>query len=215
MSTPDADPEWHDLSLNRPGQASRKKSIELRQEAPVKSILARLLGAPRAERDYGVGADGEEEVGRRLAKLGPGWHVLHAVPVGTKGSDIDHVVIGPPGVFTLNTKNHHRSKVWVADRSIRVNGQPTDYLRNSRFEAKRASELLAAVCGVPVDVHPLVVVMDAELTIKAQPPDVTVVGRKRIVKWLSSRPPILGVDQVEVIYGFVRRDTTWRTVEAS
>jgi len=202
-------PDWIDLSTNRPGQAARKKSVELRQEAPVKSILARILGAPLSERDYAVGADGEEEVGRRLSKLGPGWHVLHALPVGTKGSDIDHVVIGPPGVFTINTKNHPKGKVWVADRTVRLNGHPTDYLRNSLYEAKRASSYLSAACGLPVDVHSLIVVMAASLTIKAQPPDVTVVARKRIAKWLLSRPPVLSADQVEHVNEYARRSTTW------
>jgi hypothetical protein len=53
--------------------------------------------------------------------------------------------------------------------------------------------------------------MAAELTIKAQPPDVTVVGRKRITKWLSDRPPLLVADQVEAIYEIARRDTTWNS----
>ena len=46
------------------------------------------------------------------------------------------MIIGPGGVFTLNTKNHSRGKVWVAQNSFLVNGQKTDYLRNSRYEAK-------------------------------------------------------------------------------
>ena len=77
------------------------------------------------ERAYRVGTDGEEEVAWRMRKLGDGWHVLHSVPVGEKDSDIDHVVIGPPGVFTLNTKNHSRKKVWVAERAFMVSGQKT------------------------------------------------------------------------------------------
>ncbi|WP_371261683.1 nuclease-related domain-containing protein [Arthrobacter sp. ov118] len=28
------------------------------------------------------------------------------MPVGAGASDVDHVLIGPAGVFTLNTKNH-------------------------------------------------------------------------------------------------------------
>ena len=209
MITSDGEPEWQDLSANRPGQAAREKALELRQEAPVKAVLARILGAHRTERDFRVAADGEEEVGRRLGKLGPGWHVIHAVPIGTRGSDIDHVVIGPPGVFTLNTKNHTGKNVWVHERSVKVSGQSTDYLRNSRYEAQRSSKLLTAACGFPVGVHPLIVVMAAELTIKAQPPDVTVVGRKQITEWLSNRSALLVADQVEAIYEIARRDTTW------
>ena len=160
-----------------------------------------------------VGADGEEEVGRRLRKLGPGWHVIHVVPVGTKECDIDHVVIGPPGVFTLNTKNHTGKRVWVHRRSFKVSGQSTQYLRNSRYEAQRSSKLLTVACGFAVGVHPLIVVIAAELTIKAQPPGVTVVGRKRITKWLSDRPPVLAADQVEGIYEIapfaLRRGGPW------
>jgi hypothetical protein len=108
-----AEPEDRDLAMNRPGQAARRKAQELQRAAPVRSFVARLLRVLTDERAWRVGADGEEEVGGRLRKLGNAWHVLHvlhAVPVGTNGGDIDHVVIGPPGVFTLNTKNHPRKK---------------------------------------------------------------------------------------------------------
>lgn len=36
----------------------------------------------------------------------PHREILHSIPVGTGRGDIDHVVIGPPGVFTINTKHH-------------------------------------------------------------------------------------------------------------
>ncbi len=41
------------------------------------------------------------------------------------------------GVFTLNTKNHPDGAISVYERAVWVNGHSTDYLRNSRFEAKR------------------------------------------------------------------------------
>lgn len=162
------------------------------------------------ERAFRVGADGEEEVAWRMRKLGVGWHVIHSVPVGEKGSDIDHVVIGPAGVFTLNTKKHPGKKVWVAEKAVMVNGQKTNYLRNSRFEAARASKLLTVACGFNVAVEPVIVVMAAELAIKAQPPDVHVVARKRIGKWLEQRPATLSMTAAEAIYEMARRNTTWR-----
>lgn len=202
---------WQDLSQNRAGQAVRERAVELRAAAPVKTFVARVLGVHTDERAYRVGADGEEEVAWRMRKLGEGWHVLHSVPVGEKDSDIDHVVIGPPGVFTLNTKNHSRKKVWVADKAFMVSGQKTNYLRNSRHEAARASKLLTTACGFDVQVEPIIVVIAAELTIKAQPPDVHVVPRKRIGKWLERRPSTLSPVAVEAIYEMARRDATWRT----
>lgn len=204
-------PAWQDLSQNRAGQAVRERAVELRSEAPVKTFVARVFGVHTDERAYRVGADGEEEVAWRMRKLGAGWHILHSVPVGEKDSDIDHVVIGPPGVFTLNTKNHSRKKVWVAEKAFMVSGQKTNYLRNSRHEAARASKLLTTACGFDVQVEPIIVVIAAELTIKAQPTDVHVVARKRIGKWLERRPATLSPWAVEAIYEMARRDTTWRT----
>jgi len=206
---PTAPEPEHDLVANKPGQAARGMALAAKQAAPVKTALARVLGVHTAERAARVGADGEEEVGKRLQKLGEGWRILHAVPVGDRGSDIDHVVIGPPGVFTLNTKNHSGKKVWVAERTFMVSGQKQHYLRNSRFEAERASKLLSKACGFRVTVEPIIVVLAAELTIKAMPPDVHVVGRKRIAKWLTGRPPTLAPEGVEIIFEKARRDSTW------
>jgi hypothetical protein len=176
----------------------------------VKTLVARVLGVHTDERAWRTGADGEKKVASRLETLGKGWHVLHAVPVGDRNSDIDHVVIGPPGVFTLNTKNHSGARVWVAERSFLVNGQKTDYLLNSRFEAERAAKLLSAACGFGIAVEPIIVVLAADLVIKSQPPDVHVVARRRIANWLLRRPPVLHPQVVEELYRHARREPTWR-----
>jgi hypothetical protein len=168
------------------------------------------MGVHTDERAWRVGADGEEEVGRRLAKLGREWRILHAIPVGDKGSDIDHLVIGPPGVFSLNTKNHTGKSVWVAERAFMVSGQKTSYLRNSTFEAKRATKLLTAACGFSVPVEPVIVVMAEKLTIKGRPIGVHVVARKQVTKWLKSRPTTLTPEGVAEIYQQARSSATWR-----
>jgi hypothetical protein len=207
-----AEPEWRDLAVNRPGEAARSKALELKRAAPVKTFIARAIGAKTQERAWRVGADGEEEVARRMRGLGEGWHVTHAVPVGTRDTDINHVAIGPPGVFTINTKNHSGNKVWVGEHAILVNGQKTDYLRTSRFEAERASKLLSAACGFSVAVQPVIVIMSAGMVIKAKPADVYVVGRKDIATWLSKRPPMITADVVAKIFEQGRQESTWRLV---
>jgi hypothetical protein len=50
------------------------------------------------------GATGEEEVGRLLTQLGDGWVAEHDIATGR--GNIDHVVIGPAGLFTIETKSH-------------------------------------------------------------------------------------------------------------
>ncbi len=202
-------PGWQDLSKNRAGQSARKRAEELRKEAPVRSVLARLLGSPRDERNWAVGADGEEEVAWRLRKLDDHWHVIHSVPLGAQGADIDHVIIGPGGVFTLNTKNHSKHKVTVTRGGIYVNGQPTEYLKKSRIEAKRTRVALSSECGT-VEVQPVIVILASALKFSSEPTDVSVVGRKSIARWLRTRPPVLTSERVEMIFEQARRDTTWK-----
>ncbi len=203
------DPGWTDLAENRPGQAVRQKALELRAAAPFRTFLARLLGVNTDERAFRIGADGEESVARRLRRLDASrWRVLHSLPVAPN-VDIDHLVIGPGGVFTLNTKHHPGKKVWVAERTFLVSGYHQSYLPKSSHEGRRVEHRLSAVCGFPVPVKPVIVVVDAQLTIRAQPPDVQVVDRRSIVRWLASRPTTLSPDAVEAVYGHARRSTTW------
>jgi hypothetical protein len=97
---PIPDEGWFDLAANVPGQAVRalaeSELAAMRERSRLGTAIARVFDMKTDERAWRVGADGEETVGARLDKLGKyGWHVLHSVPVGTRGSDIDHVVIGP------------------------------------------------------------------------------------------------------------------------
>ena len=208
-------PQWSDLADTRAGAAAREQALALKQAAPVKTFLARALGVKTEERAWRIGADGEEAVAARLRKLGDRWKVLHAIPVGENGSDIDHVVVGPGGVFTINTKHHPNSAVWVGGNTFMVDGQRVPYVRNSRFEARRTSKFLtAALGGVPVSTTGVIAVMGARkgFTVKAQPPDgeVVVITRREVAKWLAKRPEVLTDMQVEALYAVARRSVTWR-----
>lgn len=67
------------------------------------------------------------------------WQVVHSIPIGDNDADIDHLVVGPGGVFTLNSKNHARMNVCVGGNTYMVNGTRQPYIRNTRHEVKRAS----------------------------------------------------------------------------
>ncbi|PTM85918.1 nuclease-related domain-containing protein [Dietzia psychralcaliphila] len=141
-------PRWHDLADARAGAAARERALAEREaQGVVRHIFARLVDAKTDERAWRIGADGEQAVGEQLAALDARWRILHAVRVGERGADIDHVVIGPGGVFTVNSKNHPKAAVWVGGDTVMVNGSRVPYIRNSRHEAKRASRLLAEQVG--------------------------------------------------------------------
>jgi hypothetical protein len=216
------DPERNpvdDLAANRPGQAVRARALQEREDQlsahPVLGRLARLIDAKTDERAWRVGADGEESVGRRLDKLtGKGWRLLHSVPVGERGADIDHVLIGPGGVWTVNTKRHLGARVWLAPNQIRIDGHVQPYLRNSRFEAKRAAQRLAAALGWATPVRPALVLQLGLLAdpfvVKQAPADVDVLDARSVPRWFTKQRAVLTVEQVEAVYAVARLGNTWR-----
>lgn len=54
---------------------------------------------------WGRGAQGEEHVGEIIDRLrDDGWFTIHAFFTGR--GNIDHILIGPAGIFTIETKSH-------------------------------------------------------------------------------------------------------------
>lgn len=202
-----------DLARRTPGQQAGRAAESLRRQAPVTTALARLFGVPTDERSWRVGADGERKVAAQLDKLGqrdPRWRFLHSLPVGERDADIDHLVVGPGGVFTLNAKHHRDKTVVVQGEAVYVDGFRQPYVRNSRHEAQRASRLLSAAVGFPVAVCGVVVPVNAkDFVVKSQPKDVVVVNRRRIGQWLEATYPVLSPPAVSAVYEAARRSTTW------
>lgn len=59
------------------------------------------------------------------------------------------------------------------------------------------------------DVQGVVVVIAASLTVKDQPADVIVIGRRQLRRWLQSLDPQLTAESVAAVYDAARRSTTW------
>lgn len=213
--------KWTDVSQHRPGEGVRKLAeIEwaaAKGRSKIASFANRYVFDKNTdERAWRKGAEGEEYVGDKLNKLrARGWHVLHSVPVGKGDSDIDHIVIGPGGVYTINSKKHDGKQIWVAKYQMRVDGHVVPYLRNSRSEAKRAKKLLEAQLDFEVPVMGCVVVLTGsivpEVTYKQMPDDMRVLDKWDVPRWFKKRPAVFDDTQVAQIFEVARRSTTWKT----
>ncbi|MDL5351278.1 nuclease-related domain-containing protein [Microbacterium sp. zg-YB36] len=219
MPVPDREPtpparEASDaLRLRPPGSAVIAEMLREHAATPPRTGVARFFGASPLgveARPWYMGALGELEIARVLDQVGPEWHAIHAVPVGTKGSDIDHVVIGPGGVFTINSKNHDGGKVWVAGKALLVNGQRTKHLRNAEHEADRAAKLLTLAVGAPVSVTPIVAVVGAkDITVRERPDRVIILRASQLARWLRRRPQTLDASQVAQLVDRASDLATW------
>ncbi|OJU41245.1 MAG: hypothetical protein BGN97_16035 [Microbacterium sp. 69-10] len=223
---PPASASVPDAPLEPPASAPASPTISLRLRPPASAVIAETLRvqalqpprtrtawffgrdplSPHAESWYS-GALGELEVGRVLEHLGQGWHVIHAIPIGTRGSDIDHLVIGPAGVFTINAKRH-MGKVWVGNRMLLVNGQRTHHLRNAEHEGQRAARILST------PVTPLVVIAGARTFTVKEPSEKVVVLRSRdLVRWLTRSAPVLTPPEVRELASRAADPETWGASE--
>ena len=203
-----------DLAGNMPGAAAGARARELRSAHPLITTAARIVGVRTTARSFAIGAKGERAVGRKLNRWAAreGWYVLHAVPVGQRGADIDHVVIGSFGVVTINTKVT-RGGVWVGEYGMTVAGQNVDYVRASRAEAGRAHRLLARAAGIDVPVQPAIVfVRPLRFAIrKGGPADVAVLPSPRALRsWLRKQRRRLNPAQIEVVYEAACQPASWK-----
>jgi hypothetical protein len=165
-------------------------------------------------RPWQVGARGEETVAHTLnaalRSKDPRWRVIHSIPLGEGRGDIDHLVVGPSGVYTLNTKHHPGKRLFVYYEAMTVNGTRVDYIRKARWEAQRAARTLSGACHFRISVTGLVVpVKMQEIALKAQPRDVVVVPGYSLVEWLASGPDKLDEDTIAAIYEVARHGRTW------
>jgi hypothetical protein len=130
------------------GRSAARQAEKDRQKA------ARLLA--RADR-FDSGARGERATADALKALSPAFTVLHDLSIPGHRANIDHLVIGPTGVFVVDSKNH-RGPLRVGDGTIWQGRRPM------RREVERVvweAESASAAIGAPVE--PLLCFVAAEL----------------------------------------------------
>lgn len=199
-----------DLSRNQAGAAVAARAAELGPRG-FQRLVARFLGLRTEATSWEVGAKGERIVDKRLGTLKrDGWQVIPSV-VKRSGADIDHLVIGPPGVFTINTKHHRGARIWVGDHVLKVNNVSQPYLRNSRHEAASAARILSSAVGLEVKVTPVLAFVGAD-SIKLSrsgPGDVLIARGEEIGHALRELPAAYSHQERERIYAVARRAEIW------
>ena len=137
------------------------------------------------------GAHGEQRTAKVLSRLEPhGWVVLHGLAVPGSRANLDHLLIGPGGVFVVDSKQYSGRLQLSGDGTLWHGRYALDStLQAVRFEADRAITVL----GMPaVEAVPVVAVHGAPVpwgTVKVN--DVTVVTAGHLTDLLRARPTIL------------------------
>ena len=122
---------------------------------------------------------------------GRGYRAMHVVPIPGSEEQIDHLVIGPAGVFAIDSEDwdkrmpvrtsSHRN-LWHGPQNMK------DRLEHAHWEADRAAELLSAAAGSPVSVRAVLAVYGPKIMWDvAEIRDVDTFSGPRLRKYLRRR----------------------------
>lgn len=158
--------------------------------APRLSVLARELW------DCRLGYKGERAVGEELNQLlAAGFRVFHDVPFD--GFNIDHVIVGPPGVYAVETKTR-RKLTNIPGRekaTVEFDGNQLHFpswsvskpLEQARLNAKTLSEWLTSAVGERIPVNAILTIPGWWVERKARG-DVNVLNPEEIKHSFPPRP---------------------------
>lgn len=156
------------------------------------------------------GAFGEQATGRQRVKLErEGWLVLHDLPRGT--GNVDHVVVGPGGIFVLDSKRtdgqvavDEAGKVIVTrldDPALHYAHTGASHLRRV---ARETHDRVAAASRLNLWVTPVMVWWAALPQRVDEGPCVHVHG-DNLVAWLRAQPVRIAPSRLEQVADAVRK----------
>lgn len=152
-----------------------------------------------------LGVEGEKAVGQFLDGLrGSGYHIFHDL-IGN-GFNVDHVLIGPAGVFTIETKTWSKpvrgdARITFDGEQIMTAGRAPE--RNPVIQARAQSSWLKALLtestGRNFDVFPVVVfpgwyIEQSNDCLR----NIWVLEPKALVRFLANAPKKLEPDEVKL-----------------
>ncbi len=157
-------------------------------------VMSALFTTPNSITAWQTGAEGEVRTGRLLEPLeAEGFRILHDRKIPGSRANIDHIVIGPPGIFVIETKSYAGSlkirgnDVFVAGR--RKTKMIDEVKREASAVTTALAEEVAAHCWT---VTPVICVHRADLPwFRSEVGGVRIVSGKELVKRLRKGEPVL------------------------
>jgi hypothetical protein len=138
--------------------AKREAETKARYGVRLGGVIVALTNEPQSTRAWATGAHGEELLGATLAGV-PGIVVLNDRRVPGTKTNIDHVVIGPAGVFVIDAKRyagrigiHNKGGLFRSDYRLYVGRRDCSALADG--VAWQADAVVEALRATGVDALP-------------------------------------------------------------
>lgn len=168
----------------------------------------RLFKLLRVRANHQLGYDGERFVGEELSRLiGLGFEIYHDVPFD--GFNLDHVLVGPRGVFVVETKTRRKPVNEAGKKEFKVQydgknlqwpwGADSYGIEQAKNNAKTLSSWLSSATGKNVWATPILTLPGWLVELKAPSDGLFVLNPKQIYQVCASQPEKLAEPQIRQI----------------
>jgi hypothetical protein len=157
------------------------------------------------------GAAGEAVLPQVLRSLPDSYSLLNGVPLPGWPADIDHVLVGPGGVWAIEAKHHVGTVQCVGDAwgytRLGRGGVPREgHIGSPSEQARRAAGALerylrSQLHAADLVVAPLLVFTHPQVELRLEAPTLTVLRAADVLAFIIGRPARLSTTQCEQIVG--------------
>ncbi len=147
----------------------------------------------RKYRIYGGGWEGEKRVIKLLSsKLGDDYILLNDLYLRGGGGDIDHVVLGPNGIFVLETKNWNgtiscNGDFWQRSSKQKFKGSPSQQVKRNVAAIKNIIDSSQAFRALGSYVEGIVVFTNNHANLHINNPTVAIVKLSQLPNQITSQ----------------------------
>ncbi len=146
----------------------------------------------RKYRIYNGGLEGERQVAKLLnSTLGDDYYLVNDLYLRGGGGDIDHVVLGPNGIFVLETKNwngaiNFSGDEWQRPGKRNFSSSPSRQVKRNAQKIRQIIDNSPALRGLGIWVEGIVVLTNKHATIHVNAPTVTVLKLPQLPNHIQS-----------------------------
>ena len=146
----------------------------------------------RKYRIYNAGLTGEQQVAKLLnSKLSDDYFLLNDLSFGNGGGDIDHIILGPSGVFVLETKNWSGEIICHGDEWTRTGkrsfkGSPSLQVKRNAARIKRVIDSAQFLKALDIQVEGVVVFTNKHANLRLNYPTVPILKLPQLPQWVQT-----------------------------
>ncbi len=169
--------------------------VGILEEAGLIFLLAPLVAFYFYLRKYHIysgGWQGEKQVAKLLtSKLNDDYYLLNDLYLRNGGGDIDHIVLGPNGVFVLETKNWSgniscNGDEWQRAGKRNFSGSPSRQVKRNAAKIKQIIDNNPTLRALGIWVEGIVVLTNNHATLRVNNPTVQILNLSNLPQHITA-----------------------------